>query len=612
MPEYLAPGVYIEETSYRAKSIEGVATSTAGFVGQARSGPVTGAPLLVTSFEEFQRFFGDAADLVLADGLRSNQLAHAARLFFENGGRRLYVARVFRATGPESRARGAVMSISGADRQLSARFPGISGNLVVGAQALRSGNLLTGTGAARSLAGVRPGDMVESSNVAAKDRLVSTASPLDNAALWAVSMDPTGRPLLTGAGGTLDLTSAALRSVQKVTLSLLVQPNGDGSTGSRSDSVGGLSPHPDSDMFIGRVLRHEDPVAGIEPPSDRSNRIFLDLGDPATIPAAAQPRAGFAAALLGALVAGTPHQLTGGLDGTTMTADDLAGAGAGHDATGLVALEAIEDIAIVAAPGSSTLATDQAMVARSYLIGHAERMRYRFAITAGPPDADQAAIREVRGQYDSTYAAMYYPWLVTPAPGGAGGETMLLSPEGAVAGVYARSDIERGVHKAPANEVVRGILRFSRPVNKGEQDVLNPEGVNCLRFFEGRGNRIWGARTISSDPEWTYVNVRRLFIYMEHSIDRGTQWAVFEPNNEALWLRIRLTIESFLYDVWRTGALMGTKPSEAYFVRCDRTTMSQGDLDNGRLVCLIGVAPTKPAEYVIFRIGQWTADASIV
>lgn len=612
MPEYLAPGVYIEETSYRAKSIEGVATSTAGFVGQARSGPITGAPLLVTSFEEYQRFFGDAADLVLADGLRTNQLAHAARLFFENGGRRLYVARAFRGTQLDSRAFGAAMPIAGADRRLRARFPGIIGNLVVSVQALRSGNLLTGIGAARSLAGVRPGDMVESSNVGAKDRLVGGASPLDNAALWAVSLDSTGRPVLTGAGGTLDLTSAALRSVQKVTLSLLVQPNGDGSTGSRSDSIGGLSPHPDSDMFIGRVLRHEDPVAGVEPPSDRSNRIFLDIGDPATVPAAAQPRAGFAAALLGALVTGSPHQLTGGLDGTTVTADDLAGGGAGHDATGLVALEAIEDIAIVAAPGSAALAPAQALLARSYLIGHAERMRYRFAITAGPPEADQAAIREVRGQHDSTHAAMYYPWLVTPAPGGAAGETMLLSPEGAVAGVYARSDIERGVHKAPANEVVRGILRFSRPVNKGEQDVLNPEGVNCLRFFEGRGNRVWGARTISSDPEWTYLNVRRLFIYMEHSIDRGTQWAVFEPNNEALWLRIRLTIESFLYDVWRTGALMGTKPSEAFFVRCDRTTMSQGDLDNGRLVCLIGVAPTKPAEYVIFRIGQWTADASIV
>jgi phage tail sheath protein FI len=181
-----------------------------------------------------------------------------------------------------------------------------------------------------------------------------------------------------------------------------------------------------------------------------------------------------------------------------------------------------------------------------------------------------------------------------------------------MAGIYARSDIERGVHKAPANETVRGVLGFTRNVGKGEQDVLNPEGINCLRFFEGRGYRVWGARTISSDPEWVYVNVRRLFIFLEHSIDRSTQWAVFEPNNEELWLKIRLTIESFLYDVWRTGALLGSKPEDAYFVRCDRSTMSQGDLDNGRLICLIGVAPTKPAEFVIFRIGQWTADASIL
>jgi phage tail sheath protein FI len=188
----------------------------------------------------------------------------------------------------------------------------------------------------------------------------------------------------------------------------------------------------------------------------------------------------------------------------------------------------------------------------------------------------------------------------------------VLPPEGFLAGIYARSDNERGVHKAPANEIVRGALGFNVPVSHGTQEVLNPEGINVLRSFEGRGNRVWGARTLSSDPEWTYVNVRRLFIYLEASIDRSTQWAVFEPNNEALWKKVSMTIESFLVDVWRTGALMGNSPNEAFFVRCDRTTMSQGDLDNGRLICLIGVAPTKPAEFVIFRIGQWTADASIL
>ncbi len=613
MPEYLSPGVYVEETSFRAKSIEGVATSTAGFVGQTRFGPTTGAPMLVTSFEEFQRHFGDGDDLLLAEGLRLNQLAHAARLFFENGGRRLYVARVWRAPASGTgRAASAAMSIAGADRFLRARFPGRAGNLVVRVLGTRSGNLLTGTAPNRGLAGVRPGDLVESTNTAPKDRSVAATGPnaLTPASLWAVSLDANGRPVLTGSGGTtLDLNDAALRSVQKVTLAVLVEPNGDGSTGSRTDSVGGLSPHPDSESFVGRVLRHEDPANGVEPPADRTARVFLDTG---ALPSDAGARAAFAAGLAGALIAGSPHQLTGGLDGRLAEAAQFSGGGAGHDATGLVAMEAIEDVAIVAAPGSAALGDPERQLVRDALISHAERMRYRFAILAGPSESDTAAIRAVRGQHDSKYAALYHPWLVIPAPGGASGETALLSPEGAMAGIYARSDIERGVHKAPANEVVRGILRFSRNVTRGDQDVLNPEGVNCLRFFEGRGQRVWGARTISSDPEWTYVNVRRLFIYLEHSIDRGTQWAVFEPNNETLWLRIRLTIESFLTEVWRTGALMGTKPEEAFFVRCDRTTMTQSDLDNGRLICLIGVAPTKPAEFVIFRIGQWTADASII
>jgi hypothetical protein len=184
-----------------------------------------------------------------------------------------------------------------------------------------------------------------------------------------------------------------------------------------------------------------------------------------------------------------------------------------------------------------------------------------------------------------------------------------LPPSGFICGIYARNDIERGVFKAPANEVVRGALRFERDVSFGEQEMLNPLGVNCLRFFPGRGYRVWGARTASSDPEWKYVNIRRYFNYLEASIDRGTQWAVFEPNGERLWANIRTTVSDFLYNEWVTGALLGTRPEEAFFVRCDRSTMTQNDLDNGRLVCLIGVAALKPAEFVIFRIGQKTADA---
>jgi phage tail sheath protein FI len=165
------------------------------------------------------------------------------------------------------------------------------------------------------------------------------------------------------------------------------------------------------------------------------------------------------------------------------------------------------------------------------------------------------------------------------------------------------------VHKAPANEIVRGALELKVAITKGEQDILNPKGINCIRAFPGRGIRVWGARTTASDNLWKYVNVRRLFLYLEESIDEGTQWVVFEPHDEKLWARVRQSVSEFLTRVWRDGALMGKTPEEAFFVKCDRTTMTQNDIDTGKLICIIGVAPVKPAEFVIFRIAQWTAGA---
>jgi phage tail sheath protein FI len=165
------------------------------------------------------------------------------------------------------------------------------------------------------------------------------------------------------------------------------------------------------------------------------------------------------------------------------------------------------------------------------------------------------------------------------------------------------------VFKAPANEVVSGLTRFEANINKGRQDVLNPEGINALRFFPGRGNRVWGARTMSSDPEWKYLNVRRLFIFLEHSIYDSTQWVVFEPNDERLWARVKDTIRLFLRTQWRNGAMMGLTEDEAFTIACDRSTMTQDDILNGRLVCEIGIAPVRPAEFVIFRIYQNTAEA---
>lgn len=301
---------------------------------------------------------------------------------------------------------------------------------------------------------------------------------------------------------------------------------------------------------------------------------------------------------------GFPVALGSGSNGSPLSDNDLIGHDDGPGKRfGIDALKERTDIALVAVPG----VTDESV--QGALLTHCELLRYRFAVLDGRPNqSDISAIQAHRNNYDSKYGGYYAPWLKTVDL--ATGNTILVPPSGHVLGICARVDAERGVHKAPANEVVRNILDVELPFTDGEQDVLNPTGVNLIREFEGRGIRVWGARTTTSDQEWKYVNVRRLFIFLEHSIDKGTQWVVFEPNNEALWDRVRESIESFLFGVWKTGALTGTKPEEAYFVRCDRTTMTQDDIDNGRLVCLIGVAPAYPAEFVIFRIGQFTASSN--
>ncbi len=271
--------------------------------------------------------------------------------------------------------------------------------------------------------------------------------------------------------------------------------------------------------------------------------------------------------------------------------------------TGIFALKNIDEISIVSVPGQ----TDQEV--QEALINHCELMRYRFAVLDSGTGLPVANVQDQRGLYDSKYAALYYPWLQIddPFPQNPRVRSLVgIPPSGHVMGIYARSDIERGVHKAPANEVVRGIADLEFKLTKEEQDILNPRNINVIRNFRenNRGIRVWGARTISSDPDWKYVNVRRLFIFVEHSIDNGTQWVVFEPNSEPLWERVRRAVSSFLNQVWRNGALMGKTAEEAYFVKCDRTTMTQNDIDNGRLVVLVGIAPVKPAEFVIFRIGQ--------
>ena len=615
MPEYLAPGVYIEEVSFRSKSIEGVSTTTTGFIGPARYGPVDLEPDVITSLGEFELTYGDRGQLRFGTTTMHNYLWHAVRAFFEEGGKRLYIARVFRPTSDSDDGRATATLPDGASEpdavQIAARFPGAAGNVRVRFTLQVGQNIVGGSESEPTLGAL-----------------------LDNDVVW---ITDTTSPIGPPAGGTL----------YQATYNLSTQDWEFAGVGSPTAILRRSDLNPTGDMV--RVVTVTVTVL----PGDGSSLVWSGLAlDPrhardgaedsltarfATTPSnLAQARtlplvisAGnnldtglqIASAIFGSDILSIDNPddvsvvevlLEGGNDGLRPSAGEYEGT-AELDATtktGLKQFEDIEDISIVAAPGSTFGLEDgyrsDASTIISLLLGHAQRMRYRIAVLDSGDGQSIAQVRAMRAKLDSTYGALYYPWVRVLDP--VTRREIYLPPSGFVAGIYARNDISRAVYKAPANEVVNLALGFEILLNKSQQDVLNPEGINCFRFFEGRGFRLWGARTISSDPEWKYVNLRRYFAYLERSIDKGTQWAVFEPNGEQLWANVRRTIEDFLLNEWQNGALLGDKPEKAYFVRCDRSTMTQNDLDNGRLVVLIGVVALRPAEFVIFRIGQWTSD----
>jgi phage tail sheath protein FI len=674
MPEYLAPGVYIEEVSFRQKPIEGVSTSTSAFVGPTRDGPIFGEPPLVTSLQEFSEIYGGLDPLEYDGAPFVNFVAQAVRAYFEEGGKRLYVARVFEplqgdlgdapqlAAGnwSDGIARWSIdddASVPGTppDRiTLRARYPGAAGNRLVTLRFYLGSNILVtdeGSGE-RTLRGVTRFDTA----------WVLRNGQTSGALFWIDRVfDPQGRPtfrlrqddpaVLPPAAGTItDLDTLA--EVRVLTASVSIE--GRGRFRGRFDLTktfenltfhpAPLSPAPTRSLV---EAFPRDPTHDLDRTIDTPSRraalyspivVHTSLTNGADVARALAQRINVAnsGTLLQALDdfarGGTPNgespprlipvteeqlsvrlELRGGNDGQRPDAGDYGGiedtVGTGTS-MGLLALEDLEDISILAAPGASYgglngYGSDMRSIT-GLLLSHCDRMRYRVAVLDSPDGALPGEVREQRASLDSKYGALYYPWVLAFDP--ITEIQMPFPPSGFVAGIYARNDVERGVHKAPANEVVRLATGFELLLNKGQQEVLNPLGVNCLRYFEGRGFRIWGARTITSDPEWKYINLRRNFAYLGRSIEIGTQWAVFEPNAEELWANVRRSVEDFLYNEWKNGRLMGVEPDEAFFVRCDRTTMTQSDIDNGRLVCLIGVALLRPAEFVIFRIGQKTLD----
>jgi len=319
---------------------------------------------------------------------------------------------------------------------------------------------------------------------------------------------------------------------------------------------------------------------------------------------------------------GTSMTLAGGpepaaVPSPRLSADDYVGDVS--ERTGFAGLEAIDDVTMIAVPdlmsayqqGSIDLETVQTV--QLGVLAHCEMMGDRVAILDPPPGLNAQQIKEWRVEgagYDSKYATLYWPWVKVFDP--ATLQNIFVPPCGHVAGIWARTDDGPGVHKAPANEVIRGAVTLEMQITKPEHDLLNPVGINCLRSFPGRGIRVWGARTLSSDPAWRYLNVRRLFNYLEESILNGTQWAVFEPNDPALWARMRRTIAAFLVNEWRKGALFGLTPDEAFYVKCDSETNPAEAIDAGQVLCEIGVAPVKPAEFVIFRLAQFSGGTSLV
>ncbi len=578
MAEYLSPGVYVEEFDSGSKPMEGVSTSTAGFIGLAQRGPVEGIPQLVTNFSDFTRKYGSYLSENEFGGYR--YLAYAVEHFFVNGGSRCYIMRV--APGDSVSATGYLPAEEGAVLKVTAKNPGSWGNqlqvtLSPSSKARTQVLEILEEGGrkkyrVKKAAGFRTGDIVAYREPEGEKTTYNKVTACQDDCLeFAEDFD----------AGIVDTEILPTKVITTCEFDMEVRFD------ENVEVYENLSFNINESNYIVKKTEKSDLIE-VEHTAGEETSVtapFDQLGgegkDAVTI------------------------SFAGGSDGSVdaISAADFIGVdnGAGKR-TGIQAFVDNDVVSIIAVPG----VTD-ANVQLS-LVSHCENLASRFAVLDMPRDAKKIDdITTHRDMFDSNYAGLYHPWLLVFDP--LDKRNIPIPPSGSVMGIYARSDNERGVHKAPANEVVRSCVGLDCNFNKGEQDILNPQGVNLIRAFPGRGIRVWGARTASSDSTWKYINVRRLFIYIEESIKSNTNWVVFEPNDEVLWVRVKRTIEVFLTGLWRNGSLAGASSEEAFFVTVDRTTMSQDDIDNGRLICVIGVAPVKPAEFVIFRITQKTGEA---
>ncbi len=497
MPNYLSPGVYVEEVEAGSRPIEGVGTAVAAFVGLAARGPAN-TPTLVTNWNQFTSTFGDFVE--------GSYLAHAVYGYFLNGGGAAYVVRV------------------GADGVM----PTASGQLPSAAD------------------GAKPAFRV----------VALEAGPTGNDVT--VDISPVGDE------GSFNLVVRQKGRVVETYEGLV--------TGKGKQNVA-------------TVVKAQSKLIAIE-------------------------EAGALAAPAASSVA-----LTGGAAPSPARVTPKDYVGNSSDRTGFAGLEAVDEVTMLSVPDlmavyeQGIIDMEGLQAVQLAMLAHCELMGDRVAILDAPPGLNAQQVKEWRvdkAGYDSKYGTIYWPYIKVFDP--LSGLAKFVPPSGHVAGIWARNDDTRGVHKAPANEVIRGAINLELNLTKAEHDQLNPNGINCIRAFPGRGIRIWGARTISSDPAWRYLNVRRLFNYVEESIFEGTQWVVFEPNDIRLWGRVKRTINEFLLRVWRDGALFGATSDQAFFVKCDGDNNPPEVRDAGQLIVDIGIAPVKPAEFVVFRIAQYSGS----
>lgn len=572
MAEYQSPGVYVEELDPGFMSVEGAGTSTAGFIGAALKGPISGLPVQVTSFDGFRRIYGGYLSAREYGDYR--YLAYAVEHFFINGGSRAYIMRI----APRDAAC-AVAAVPAAAPvlEMRAKNPGEWGNslkMIISPSHKTQTQIYEvlesaagKTYVVKDSAGFDPGDVV-----AFTDGVETVYNKV---------VKSQGNVMVFEQEFTTEVTDKAL--------------------------------HPDkviASCELDLEIRFEDLVESYEHVSfniNTANYVEKILAKSQLVSVTYSGHEGGAirspfACLAGPEAPVVAVEFTGGSNGSPleMAASDFIGVSRGFGGkTGLQAFVDNDTVSVMAVPGVTDPAVQLAVTA------HCENLASCFAVLDIPRKVNTMPdIIAHRNQFDTTYAALYHPWLTVYDP--LDKCHIAIPPSGSVLGIYARTDRARGVHAAPVNQAVRACVGLESGVDGKEPEHLSAAGVNLIRAFPGAGIRVCGAVTAGGRDSWKHINVRRFFIFIEETIKANTNWAVFEPNDEVLWVRVQRTIEVFLSSLWRNGSLAGSSPGEAFFVDIGRSTMSPDDIDNGRMVCVIGVAPVKPAEFIIFCITQHT------